>query len=135
MELRKFIATTIREYLSENFKQIPIDSDIKDFILDHKQIIINGMIFNFMRLNGVDKNNFVIEIDNDGEIGSASLNCYDKNFNGCYLDNIRIDPRYRRLGLATKMYEYIEGLIGEKLKPSPIKQSQEIKGFWNKRKV
>jgi hypothetical protein len=38
------------------------------------------------------------------------------------------------MGLATKMYEYIEELIGEKLKPSPIKQSQEIKNFWSKRK-
>ena len=134
-DLKKFIATTIREYLNENFKPMQIDSDISDFILDWKQININGKSFNFMRLNGVDKNKFVIEIDVDGEIGSASLNCYDKNFDGCYLDNIRIDTKYRRIGLASKMYEYIEGLIGEKLKPSPIKQSPEIKGFWNKKNV
>jgi hypothetical protein len=49
------------------------------------------------------------------------------------LDNIRIEHKYRRLGLATKLYEYIEELIGEKIKPSPIKQSPEIKQFWNKR--
>jgi len=135
MKLRKFIATTIREYLNENFKPMQIDSDISDFILDWKQININGESFNFMRLNGVDKNKFVIETDVDGEIGSASLNCYDKNFDGCYLDNIRIDTKYRRIGLASKMYEYIEELIGEKLKPSPIKQSPEIKGFWNKKNI
>ena len=135
MEFRKFIATTIREYLNENFKPMQIDSDISDFILDWKQITINGKLFNFMRLNGVDKNKFVIETDADGEIGSASLNCYDKNFDGCYLDNIRIDHKYRRIGLASKMYEYIEGLIGEKLKPSPIKQSPEIKKFWDKKNV
>ena len=135
MGLRKFIATTIREYLNENFKPMQIDSDISDFILDWKQININGKSFNFMRLNGVDKNKFVIETDVDGEIGSASLNCYDKNFGGCYLDSIRIDTKYRRIGLASKMYEYIEELIGEKLKPSPIKQSPEIKAFWNKKNV
>ena len=124
-----------KQFINEEFKPMQIDSDISDFILDWKQININGESFNFMRLNGVDKNKFVIETDADGEIGSASLNCYDKKFDGCYLDNIRIDTKYRRIGLASKMYEYIEELIGEKLKPSPIKQSPEIKGFWNKKNV
>ena len=133
--IKRIIESSIKEYLNENFKPMQIDSDISDFILDWKQIKINGESFNFMRLNGVDKNKFVIETDVDGEIGTASLNCYDKNFDGCYLDNIRIDTKYRRIGLASKMYEYIEELIGEKLKPSPIKQSPEIKGFWNKKNV
>ena len=133
--IKRIIESTIKEYLNENFKPMQIDSDISDFILDWKQIKINGESFNFMRLNGSDKNKFVIETDVDGEIGTASLNCYDKNFDGCYLDNIRIDTKYRRIGLASKMYEYIEELIGEKLKPSPIKQSPEIKGFWNKKNV
>jgi hypothetical protein len=135
MLLREFIKATIIEYLNENFKSIPIDKEYFDFISDWKQIKIDGVTFDFMRLNGVDENKFIIEIEGVGEIGSASLNCYDKNFDGCYLDNIRIDSKYRRLGLATKMYEYIEELIGEKLKPSPIKQSQEIKGFWKKLNV
>jgi len=133
MKLRKIITNTIKENLNENFKSIQIGSDISDIILDWKQLTINGKTFNFMRLNGWDINKFVIETDDDGEIGRASLNCYDKYFDGCYLDNIRIDDKYRRIGLATKMYEYIEELIGEKLKPSPIKKSQEIKNFWNKR--
>ena len=114
----------------ENFNPVQIDDDISDFISDWKRIKINNITFNFMRLNGVDKNKFVIETDDEGEIGGALLNCYNTNFNGCYLDNIRINPKYRRIGLASKMYEYIEGLIGEKLKPSPIKQSPEIKNFW-----
>lgn len=135
MGLRKNIATMIRKYLNENFKPMQIDVDNSDFILDWKQITINGKLFNFMRLNGVDKNKFVIETDADGEIGSASLNCYDKNFDGCYLDNIRTDPKHRRIGLASKMYEYIEEIIGEKLKPSPIKQSPEIKKFWDKKNL
>lgn len=133
MEIKNFIKSSVRKYLNENFKPMKIDDDIKGWILDWKQITINDTQFNFMRLNGSDKNKFVIEVDDIGEIGSASLNCYDKNFDGCYLDNIRIDHKYRRLGLATKLYEYIEELIGEKIKPSPIKQSPEIKQFWNKR--
>ena len=134
--MKHLIKKLLREGLLNegDFKSIPIDKEISDFISDWKQIKINDTTFDFMRLNGVDKNKFSIEVDDVGEIGGASLNCYDKNFDGCYLDNIRIDHKYRRLGLATKMYEYIEELIGEKLKPSPIKQSQEIKGFWKNRK-
>jgi ribosomal protein S18 acetylase RimI-like enzyme len=132
MELRKFISTTIREYLNENFQSMYIDKENSDFISDWKQIKINGTTFDFMRVNGSDKHKFIIEVDGIGEIGRASLNCYDKNFDGCYLDNIRINHEYRRIGLATKLYEYIEELIGEKIKPSPIKQSPEIKQFWNK---
>lgn len=136
MELRKFIATTIREYLNENFKPMEINPRSRMILDDWKQITINGITFNFMRLKvGKTSNKFSIKVAGEGEIGSASLNCYDNNFDGCYLDNIRIDPKYRRIGLATKMYEYIEELIGEKLKPSPIKQSLEIKGFWNKKNV
>jgi len=132
MKIEKIITTTINEFLNENFKSMEIDNEISDFILDWKQITINGIVFDFMRLNGVDKNKFVIETGNEGEIGSASLNCYDNNFDGCYLDNIRINPKYRRMGLATKLYEYIEELILDKLKPSPIKQSKEIRNYWNK---
>jgi hypothetical protein len=66
-----------------------IDKQNSGFISDWKQITINDVIFNFIRLNGIDKNKFIIEIDGVGEVGSASLNCYDENFNGCYLDNIR----------------------------------------------
>ena len=89
MVLRKFIQTTIMEYLNENFKSMEIDKQNSGFISDWKQITINDVIFNFIRLNGIDKNKFIIEIDGVGEVGSASLNCYDENFNGCYLDNIR----------------------------------------------
>jgi GNAT superfamily N-acetyltransferase len=132
MDIKKFISTSIRKYLNENFTPMKIDNDISEFILDWKQITINGVKFDFIHPNLHGKNKFIIEVDGVGEIGSASLNCYDKNFDGCYLDNIRIDHEYRRIGLATKLYEYIEELIGEKIKPSPIKQSPEIKQFWNK---
>ncbi len=60
--IKRIIESTIKEYLNENFKPMQIDSDISDFILDWKQIKINGESFNFMRLNGSDKNKFVLSI-------------------------------------------------------------------------
>lgn len=133
MNIKEIIDFTISEFLNENFKPVEINNEDSEFLLDWKQITINGIIFNFIHPNVHGKNKFIIETDSDGEIGSASLNCYDSNFDGCYLDNIRIDPKYRRIGLATKLYEYIEDLTGKKIKPSPIKQSQEIKKYWEKR--
>jgi ribosomal protein S18 acetylase RimI-like enzyme len=129
MELRKIIEATIRECLNENFKTIEIDKEISEFILDMKEVTINGIVFKFIYPNLHGKNKFLIEVDGEGEVGSATL-----NLDGSYLDNIRIDPKYRRIGLATKMYEYIEELMGIKIKPSPIKQSAEIKNFWDKKK-
>ena len=126
---------TFNQFENENFTPMKIDNDISEFILDWKQITINGVKFDFIHPNLHGKNEFVIELDKIGEIGNASLNCYDENFDGCYLDNIRIEPKYRRLGLATKLYEYIEDLNGEKLKPSPTKQSPEIRKFWDKKNV
>ena len=127
--------TILGEYLNENFKPMPIDTEISDFILDWKQLTINNVNYDFLRLNGVDKHKFVIEVDGVGEIGRAILNCYDTKFDGCYLDKIEIESKYRRIGLGTKLYEYIEELIGEKLHESPNKQSNKIKQFWNKRNV
>lgn len=129
MELSEFIKNTIRECLNENFKTIKIDKENSEFILDMKELTINGIVFKFIYPNLQGKNTFLIEVDDEGEVGKATL-----NLNGSYLDNIRIDPKYRRIGLATKMYEYIEELMGIKIKPSPIKQSTEIKNFWNKKK-
>ena len=127
--LRKFIL----EGIYQQFITKDIPDDISDFITDWKQVRIGDDTYDFMRLGGVESNTFVIEKENVGQIGKASLNDYDKNFNGYYLDNIRIQPEYRRIGLATKLYEYIEDIIGEELKPSPIKQSPEIKRYWSKR--
>ena len=114
-------------------QDIPIRSRI---LIDDKKIIqLNGITYEFLRLkSGGSKNTFVIKLPGVGEIGKAQLNCYDVNFDGCYLDNIRIDPNYRRRGLASKMYIYIEDLIGQALKPSPIKQSPEIKQYYKNKK-
>lgn len=115
------------------FIPVKLDKEIAQYISDWKKIIINGTEYDFIRPTGSDSNKFIIQLDGVGEIGRASLNDYDMNFDGHYLDNIRIDEKYRRIGLATKLYEYIEGLTGVKLKPSPLKQSPDIKKYWNKK--
>ena len=132
MEMK--LVNILKEYSSNNFTKIDITKDYSDFISDWKQIKLNDKIFNFMRvIENNNGNKFIICNEDLEEIGFALLNCYDKNFEGCYLDNIRIDDNYRRMGLATKLYEYIEGIIGQRLKPSPIKQSPDIKKVWSKR--
>jgi len=126
MEMK--LVNILKESLSSNFKNFDIDRETSEFILDWKQLEINGEIFNFIYPNLHNKNVFTIEKNGVGEIGNATLNTEN-----LYLENIRIDPNYRRIGLATKLYQYIEGIIGKKLKPSPIKQSPDIKNFWSKR--
>jgi ribosomal protein S18 acetylase RimI-like enzyme len=92
-----------------------------------------GTTFYFVYMKN-NKNRFYIETDDGGEVGYADLNDYDKDFDGVYLDNIRIDPRYRRYGLATAMYSYIERMTGNKIKPSPVKQSDAIKSLWSNKR-
>lgn len=118
---------------SGSFIPVPIGVDMKDHVLDWKQSSIDGTIYDFMRLSSGGGRTYVVELDGVGEIARASLNDYDRSFNGNYLDNIRVDSQYRRIGIASRLYQYIEGVIGKQLKPSPIKQSSAIKQYWSKR--
>jgi len=105
-------------------KEIELD----DVYQNRKNININGTEYTFSRLKTYGEENvFVIEL-NDKEIGRATLNTP-----GNFLDNIRIDHEYRRKGLASALYDYIESIITAPLNPSPIKQSPEIKHYWRKR--
>ena len=58
--------------------------------------------------------------------------------NANYIEDVQIyDEKYRRKGLATYLYDYIESDLRRKLKPSPIQLSDGEK-FWenrNKRKT
>jgi hypothetical protein len=62
------------------------------------------------------------------EVGRATLNEKEN-----YLTNIRLDYDYRRRGLASNLYDYIEYVIGKKIKPSPDKISIEAQKLWLKR--
>ena len=47
-----------------------------------------------------------------------------------YISIVRIDPKYKRQGIATALYRTIERHIGKPLRPSPTDQSDEAKAFW-----
>lgn len=50
-----------------------------------------------------------------------------------YLSIVRVDPEYKRQGIATALYKTIEKHLGRPLRPSPTDQSDEAKAFWAKR--
>lgn len=53
-----------------------------------------------------------------------------------YLTSVRInDPKYKRLGIGTALYNAIEKHRGRKLEPSPTHQSDEAKAFWSRRRA
>lgn len=47
-----------------------------------------------------------------------------------YISIVRVDPGYKRQGIATALYRTIEKHIGRPLRPSPTDQSDEAKAFW-----
>ena len=130
------VTTEVKEEVVEEggFVVQEITSDIEENIGVWKKIDINGETFDFYRLKNENKNVFVIEKEGV-EVGRGELNDYDASFKGIYLDNVRINKKYRRKGLATKLNEFVEKETKDKLKPSPIKQSPEIQKFWEKKKT
>ena len=104
-----------------------INENIDEYYTNRKQIVKNNQVFYLCQGTGIEENVFSIEDLNGNQIGRATLNKDN------YLDNIRIDEKYRRIGLATELYNFIEKVKDIKLNPSPIKQSKEIKNFWNKK--
>ena len=116
------------------------ETDEKEFVIqeldkDYKEVFqvrgyknIGGSDFFFSRLKYSEQNVFTIELPSGKEIGRATL---DEKEN--YLINIRIDENYRRKGLGLNLYNFIEYVTGKKLKPSPIKISQEAQALWIKR--
>jgi GNAT superfamily N-acetyltransferase len=47
-----------------------------------------------------------------------------------YVSIVRVEPAYKRQGIATALYEAIEEHTGRPLRPSPTDQSDEAKAFW-----
>ena len=113
----------------EEFSIEELDKDLKEVYQIRAFKKIGGFDFFFSRLNIYPQQNvFTIELPSGIEIGRATLN-EEEN----YLINIRIDENYRRKGLGLNLYNFIEYVTGKKLKPSPIKISQEAQGLWSKR--
>jgi hypothetical protein len=111
---------------SKDFEDVDFE---KEYYQDKKKIKIKGEEYEFGRLNFKGEENVFIIEKNGSEIGRATL-----SKNGNYLENIRINEEYRRKGLASKMYNYIESQSNIKLEPSPIKQSEAAKKIWEKRR-
>lgn len=111
------------------FTNEELDQDLKEVYQNRAFKNIGGTDFYFSRLNVYPLQNvFTIELSDGTEIGRATLNEKEN-----YLTNIRLDENYRRKGLALNLYDYIEYVIDNKLKPSPDKISKEAQSLWIKR--
>lgn len=70
----------------------------------------------------------------DGDIQAAYIRL---SHTGDYVVDLdvggRWNPEYRRRGIATAMYDYIEHRLGYGLKPSPTWQTEDDKAFWASR--
>ena len=50
-----------------------------------------------------------------------------------YARNIFVEEPYRRQGVATRLYDFAEQVLGKKMRPSPYSQSNEAQAFWQDR--
>jgi hypothetical protein len=142
-DLRKFIKTTIREFLNENrFKNIneSYDDIGLEYILTKRPKLkqynnyINKKIVNgFTYLNFKPDAYFmgsILVFDNadESEVANSS---YGKEYEGGVL-KATIDVRNdkRRRGIATEIYKWIEELTGETLYPEST-HSYSAEKFWN----
>jgi len=100
-----------------------------DLFVARKPIEVKGEKFVLSQIKeNNNENTFIVEDEKGNEIGRAQLSA-----DGNYVENIRIDEKHRRKGLASSIYNFIEDRKGIKLSPSPIKQSKEAKALWDKR--
>jgi len=102
-----------------------------DIYVARQVVDANGTKYTLSQINeNGNTNTFVIEDANGNEIGKAQL-----SVDGNFLENIRIDEKHRRRGLASKVYDFIELRKGIELEPSPNKQSKEAKALWDNRNL
>jgi hypothetical protein len=106
------------------FISVKLSKDELEVIKDLKKIKLKGKSFEFMQMQSPFERRFAVDYEGL-EIGRAELNKRG------FLDNIRIDPKFRRIGIASSIYRYIEGITNKKIIPSPIKQSKAIKNYWD----
>ena len=144
MELRKFISTTICEYLSKNRLQNvneAYDDVSMDYIKSRKKLSDYNNYDNKITVNNNTYLNFIEKDDwflwgsvyvfnnEDGtEISNATYGKITENSPMKASIDVRKDKR--RLGIASNVYQWIEKLSGYKLYPeSPHSESAEA--LWN----
>ena len=153
MELRKYIKSTIRQYLNENRGNTTIFNDVPEDIFnsmksrrysdddnretmgvfkgkDNKEYLIikniNSDVFkvyNLMELENMYKNNEQFR-PNHIAIAHFDVNHNKKSFSG-YVSNesINVEPKYRRLGIATAITDFAENLYKMSYVPSEVLSS------------
>lgn len=133
MSLRNFIRSVIQESL---------ESKIKIHHLDISDRGLRAVVWATMEgfhdsIYGKGIQNFYAvppDFDYTSVVGSVKI----YTAGGSHLDNqkinfgsnLRVDPRFRRQGIATTMYKYIENELGLVLSPEPI-QEPDGKAFWS----
>ena len=65
------------------------------------------------------------------EIARATFE-YSKKLGGWFGNDIIVKPQYRRKGLMTALYDWVEEKTNSKIVPS-LSLSKDAKGFWNSR--
>ncbi|CAN5950984.1 unnamed protein product [Sphagnum jensenii] len=75
-----------------------------------------------------EKNSMYFAYLGGKNIATASL-----SDDGTYFVSVTVDPDYRRKGVATALYGFVEKHIGHPLRPSPNYQSEGAKKLWEKR--
>lgn len=76
-------------------------------------------------------NTYAIEgIDPIDVVGKVEIR---KSANGFYGTGLEVAPEYRRRGIATRMYDYAEGVLGRKLTPE-FQQTEDGIEFWKSRR-
>lgn len=98
----------------------------------------NPTDYSFLRLLKIEKRK--LEFSNDNIMFKYLVKLRGKTIayaeifeNANYIEDVQIyDEKYRRKGLATYLYDYIEADLHRKLKPSPI-QLEDGARFWENR--
>lgn len=144
-DLRKFIATTIREYLNKNrLRRVneAYDDVSMDYIKSRKKLseyknyndkIVIG---NNTYLNFIEKDDewflwgyvYVFDNTDEAEIANASYGKVKEYSNMKASIDVRSDKR--RLGIASNIYQWIEKLTGYKLYPD-TPHSKSAEALWN----
>lgn len=52
---------------------------------------------------------------------------------GDYLTSVHVEDDYKRQGIATALYDFIEADLGRSLRPSPTYQTPDAQAFWRSR--
>ncbi len=121
-KIRKIIKTTLNEFLSEQ-NNIRIGNNVFRI---NKHITTDNFYSDVV--SDTDNILSITISDKDKNIAYGDFS-YDKNGDLITL-SINVNKDYRRIGLATLIYDEAEKYFGDKLMPSGSFESDEIEKFW-----